>query len=61
MGGMAEHEWASDARVRDVLGGLFGGFDDAILERRMGPLSGGERRRVALARLLVSEIGRAHV
>jgi len=51
------HEWAADARVRDVLEGLFGDRSalDAVLHRPVGPLSGGERRRVALARALVGE------
>ena len=50
------HEWASDARVRSVLAGLFGDRTDldAMLDRPIGPLSGGERRRVALAAALVS-------
>ncbi len=47
-----DHEWAGDARVRDVLGGLLGDIERAAL---LGPLSGGERRRVALAALLVAE------
>ncbi|GAA4909934.1 ATP-binding cassette subfamily F protein uup [Stackebrandtia albiflava] len=59
MGGMAEHEWASEARVRDVLTGLFGGLDlpglSHGLDSPVGPLSGGERRRVALAKLLIGE------
>jgi ATP-binding cassette subfamily F protein uup len=51
------HEWAADARTRDVLAGLFGERADldAMLDRPVGPLSGGERRRVALARALVAE------
>ena len=51
------HKWASDARVRDVLAGLFGDRTslDAFLDRSVGPMSGGERRRVALARALVGE------
>jgi ABC transport system ATP-binding/permease protein len=51
------HEWAADPRTRDVLGGLFGDRDDldAMLDRTVGPLSGGERRRVALARALVTD------
>ena len=51
------HEWAADARVRDVLTGLFGGREDldTMLDRVVGPLSGGERRRVALARALVGD------
>jgi ATP-binding cassette subfamily F protein uup len=51
------HHWAADARVREVLTGLFGERSDldAMLDRPVGPLSGGERRRVALARALVGE------
>jgi ATP-binding cassette subfamily F protein uup len=51
------HQWAADARVREVLAGLFGERDDldAMLDRPLGPLSGGERRRVALARALVGD------
>ena len=56
VGSRATHEWAVESRVREVLIGLLGGFDDAILDRRLGDLSGGERRRVELARLLVSDL-----
>jgi ATPase subunit of ABC transporter with duplicated ATPase domains len=47
----AEHEWAGDAGVRTVLNGL--GLPDLGLDAAVGPMSGGERRRVALAALLV--------
>ena len=49
----AEHEWAGDAGVRAVLAGL--GLPDLGLDAPVGPMSGGERRRVALAALLVRE------
>ncbi|MGD9528556.1 MAG: ABC-F family ATP-binding cassette domain-containing protein [Pseudonocardia sp.] len=49
--GAADHEWAADPRVRDVLDGL--GIRD--LERPVTGLSGGEKRRVALAATLVGE------
>ena len=52
VGDSAEHEWAGDARVRDVVAGLLGELD---WEARLGTLSGGQRRRVALARLLAGE------
>jgi ABC transport system ATP-binding/permease protein len=59
IGHLADHEWAGDARVRDVLTGLFGGLDlpgfPHGLDTVIGPLSGGERRRVALAALLIAE------
>jgi ATP-binding cassette subfamily F protein uup len=52
VGRRVEHEWASDARVRGVLEGLLVGIaPDAVVR----VLSGGERRRVALAALLVAD------
>jgi len=50
LGDRAEHDWAGDPRVREILGELLAGLD---LDAVVGPLSGGERRRVALARMLV--------
>jgi ATP-binding cassette subfamily F protein uup len=47
----AEHEWAGDAGVRTVLAGL--GMPDLGLDAAVEPMSGGERRRVALAALLI--------
>jgi ABC transport system ATP-binding/permease protein len=55
LGDLAAHEWAGRPRVRQVLTELLGGFDDAVLDRRVGSLSGGERRRMALAALLLDE------
>jgi ABC transport system ATP-binding/permease protein len=52
LGDRAEHEWAGDTRARDVLAGLLG---DLGLDDPLAGMSGGERRRVALARLLVPE------
>jgi ATP-binding cassette subfamily F protein uup len=58
VGERAEHEWAGDARVRSVLTGLFGGLSLPLfangLDTVVGPCSGGERRRIALARELVA-------
>ena len=52
LGKAAEHVWASDPQARDVVQTLLAGLDlDAVI----GPLSGGERRRTALARLLVRD------
>src|SRR6185437_6999518 len=52
VGDLAEHEWAGDARVRDVIAGLVA---DLGWDARLGALSGGQRRRVALAALLAGD------
>ncbi|MBC7290942.1 MAG: ABC-F family ATP-binding cassette domain-containing protein [Actinotalea sp.] len=46
------HEWARDARIRAVHAGLLGDLD---LDADVATLSGGQRRRVALAALLVED------
>ncbi len=56
LGNTEKHEWASDANIREVFAGLFGSFDDHIFDRTFGQLSGGERRRVGLAKLLINEL-----
>ncbi|MFE9572134.1 ABC-F family ATP-binding cassette domain-containing protein [Streptomyces sp. NPDC006692] len=59
IGDLADHEWAGNAKIRDVLTGLFGGLDlpgfAQGLDTVIAPLSGGERRRIALAKLLIGE------
>ncbi len=54
VGDRPEHDWAGDAWVREVLAALLGGIP---LGATVGPLSGGERRRVALASVLVHRHG----
>ncbi len=49
VGERPEYEWAGDARIRDVIAGLLRGIE---WNARIGDLSGGQRRRVALAHLL---------
>ena len=56
IGDRAKHEWASDSGIREVFTGLFGGFDDHLFERKFSTLSGGEKRRVGLAKLLIDEL-----
>ena len=56
IGDRAKHEWASDPKIREVFTGLFGGFDDHLFERAFITLSGGEKRRVGLAKLLIDEL-----
>ncbi len=57
VGERAEHEWAGDSAFRGVLDGLLGGVTldlfPAGIDTPIAGLSGGERRRVALARLLL--------
>src|SRR5215217_4958332 len=57
VGGRADHEWAGDPAFRAALDGLLGGVALARLPKGLdtpiAPLSGGERRRIALARLLL--------
>ena len=50
VGSTPEYEWASSPRVREILSGL---IPDVPWESAVGTLSGGQRRRVDLARLLI--------
>ncbi|MEO6882286.1 MAG: ATP-binding cassette domain-containing protein, partial [Mycobacteriaceae bacterium] len=52
--GVPEHEWAGDARIRSVLDGI--GVHVVGLDAAVDDLSGGERRRVALAAALVQDL-----
>ena len=56
LGDIPIHEWAGNSRIREVLQGLFGGHSDDLLDRSFHSLSGGERRRVNLAKLLVDDL-----
>jgi ATP-binding cassette subfamily F protein uup len=52
VGDIEEHVWAGDSRARDVIAGLAA---DIPWEASVGDLSGGQRRRVALAALLIGD------
>ena len=52
VGDAPEYVWAGDVRVRGIVGGL---LSDVPWEASVGTLSGGQRRRVDLARLLVGD------
>jgi len=52
IGDIDEHVWAGDPQVRDVIGGLAA---DIPWEAKISDLSGGQRRRVALAALLIGD------
>ncbi len=59
VGERAGHEWAASGRFRAILDGLLGGVEISRfpqgLDTLIGNLSGGERRRVALARTLIDD------
>jgi len=52
VGDAPEHTWASDARIRTTIRGLIA---DIPWDGRIGDLSGGQRRRVDLARVLIED------
>jgi ATPase subunit of ABC transporter with duplicated ATPase domains len=52
VGDVPDHQWAGNAGVRDVVGGLVA---DIGFDVRVGTLSGGQRRRVQLAALLIDD------
>ena len=52
VGDSPDHEWAGDPRIRDVVSGL---VSDIAWDAVIGTLSGGQRRRVQLAGLLIGD------
>ncbi len=52
VGDLPEYQWAGDARIRDVIAGL---ARDIPWDATVGTLSGGQRRRVDLVRLLIGD------
>ena len=52
VGDIPEYEWAGDPRVRAIIAGL---LEDVEWTATVGTLSGGQRRRVDLARLLIGD------
>ncbi|MBQ3386241.1 MAG: ABC-F family ATP-binding cassette domain-containing protein, partial [Eggerthellaceae bacterium] len=50
LGDMPDYAWAGDGRIRDILAGLLA---DVPLDAKVGTLSGGQRRRADLARVLI--------
>jgi ATP-binding cassette subfamily F protein uup len=52
LGGRSDHEWAADSTLREIVTELLAGVE---LDRAVLGLSGGERRRCALAALLLGD------
>ncbi|MGF9663981.1 ABC-F family ATP-binding cassette domain-containing protein [Arthrobacter crystallopoietes] len=50
VGEAADHEWAANPRIREIMAGL---VEDVEWHAKVSSLSGGQRRRVALAKLLI--------
>lgn len=56
LGDKPKHEWARESGIREIFDGLFGGHSDEFFDREFSALSGGERRRVGLAKLLIDDL-----
>ena len=56
LGGLEEHEWAGNFQTREIFNGLFGIDAKEIFDRKFISLSGGEKRRVCLAKLLIEPL-----
>ncbi len=52
VGDVPEYTWASNANIREIITGLIGDLD---WDAHIATLSGGERRRVDLARVLITD------
>jgi ATPase subunit of ABC transporter with duplicated ATPase domains len=52
VGEAADHEWASNRKIREIMGALVGEVD---WHANIHSLSGGQKRRVALAKLLIGD------
>jgi ATP-binding cassette subfamily F protein uup len=52
VGDRADHEWAANPKIREIMGGLVGDVD---WHANVHALSGGQKRRVALAKLLIED------
>lgn len=58
VGDAPDHAWAGDARIRDVVSGLLDDIETSVpggLDAPLDALSGGQRRRAALAAVLVGD------
>ena len=56
LGSLREHQWASNPQIRLIFSGLFGSDANEIFNRNIASLSGGEKRRVSLVKLLIQPL-----
>ena len=54
--GINEHEWERNSHAREILNGLFGLEAKKMLNREFASLSGGEKRRASIAKLLIKPL-----
>ena len=54
--GIEEHEWARNSHTREIFNGLFGLEAKKMLNREFASLSGGEKRRASIAKLLIKPL-----
>ena len=56
LGGLKEYEWAANSKIRQIFNGLFGSDAKEFFNRELDSLSGGEKRRVGIAKLLIEPL-----
>ena len=56
LGSLKEYEWAANSKIREIFSGLFGSDAKEFFNREFDSLSGGEKRRVGIAKLLIEPL-----
>ncbi len=56
LGSLKEYEWATNSKIREIFSGLFGSDAKKFFNREFDSLSGGEKRRVGIAKLLIEPL-----
>ena len=56
LGSLKEYEWAANSKIREIFSGLFGPDAKKFFNREFESLSGGEKRRVGIAKLLIEPL-----
>ena len=56
LGSLKEYEWAANSKIREIFSGLFGPDAKKFFNREFDSLSGGEKRRVGIAKLLIEPL-----
>ena len=56
LGSLKEYEWAANSKIREIFSGLFGSDAKKFFNREFDSLSGGEKRRVGIAKLLIEPL-----